>query len=86
MNDHPNPYPNLNKTARPKSTQPETHKLQQVSYHQANIRMHLHRLLQLDDNKLLTDLLQVASLFYQLAASLQISSCSKFDVHRLDAT
>ena len=42
-------------------TQPETRKLQQVCYHQAHIRMRSHRLLRLDDNKLLTDLLQVAN-------------------------
>ncbi len=35
-------------------TQPETRKLQQVCYHQANIRMRSHRLFQLDDNKSVT--------------------------------
>ncbi len=37
-----------------KATQPETHKLQQVSYQQPNIRMCSHRLLRLDDNKSVT--------------------------------
>ncbi len=35
-------------------TQPETRKLQQVCYHQADIRMRSHRLLRLDDNKSVT--------------------------------
>ena len=38
------------------STQSETHKLQQVSYHQADLRMRSHRLLRLDD---ITSMLQV---------------------------
>ena len=42
-------------------TQPKMRQLQQVCYHQVDIRMRLHRLLRLDDNKLLTDLLQVAN-------------------------
>ena len=45
-------------------TQPEMHKLEQASCHQADIRMHSHRLLQLDNNSitsLLTDLLQVVN-------------------------
>ncbi len=36
-------------------SQPETRKLQQVCYHQADIRMRLHRLLWLDDNKSVTN-------------------------------
>ena len=36
------------------STQPETRRLQQVSYHEADIRMRSHRLLRLDDNKSVT--------------------------------
>ncbi len=35
-------------------TQPETRKLKQVCYHQADIRMRSHRLLRLDDNKSVT--------------------------------
>jgi hypothetical protein len=41
--------------------QPETRKLQYVCYHQADIGMRSHRLLWLDDDKLLPDLLQVAN-------------------------
>ncbi len=37
-----------------KHRQPETHKLQQVSYHQADIRMCSHCLLWLDDNRSVT--------------------------------
>ena len=33
------------------TTHPVTRKLQQVCYHQGDIRMRSHRLLQLDDNK-----------------------------------
>ncbi len=36
------------------STQLETRKLQEVCYHQADIRMRSHRLLQLDDKKSVT--------------------------------
>ncbi len=43
---------------------------------QADIRMRSHGLLRLDDNKSVT---------VQVAVSLQISSCSKSNVHRLDA-
>ena len=35
-------------------TQPETRKLQQVCYHQADIRMRSHRLLRLDNKKSVT--------------------------------
>ena len=35
-------------------TQPETRKLQQVCYHQTEIRMRSHRLLRLDYNKSVT--------------------------------
>ena len=65
-----------------------------------NIRMRLHRLLRLDDNKSAESCQQAwnklivktfnpqawCKLFWKLAASLQISSCNKSDFHRLAAT
>ncbi len=75
------------------ATQPKTRKLQQVSYHEADIRMRSHRLLRLDDNKSVNRLAASCNLHEglieavsSLALSLQISSCSKSDVHSLDAT
>ena len=84
------------------STQPETHKLQQVSYHQADIRRRSHRLLRLDDNKSVihvvnglaascelhaADAQALCKLFHQLAASLMFTDLMQLDeVNRLDTT
>ena len=46
--ENPGEYFNL-------ATQPETRNLEQVFYHQADIRMCSHHLLQLDDNKYITN-------------------------------
>ena len=68
--------------------------------HQADIRMHSHRLLRLDDNTSAASCHQgcdeliiktfypqaLSKLFQQLAVSLQISSCNKSDFHRFAAT
>ena len=57
------------------TTQPETRKLQQVCYHQANIRMRSHRLLRLHDNRLAAscELLQLHAGLMQVVSS----TCSK---------
>ena len=86
--------------SRAKRTQPETRKLQQVCCrlaascdHQADIRMPLHRLLRLDDNKSAAscqqaccklrtaDLLQVANC--RLAASCELQACCKLSLSYL---
>ncbi len=58
--------------------QPETRKLQQVCYHQVDIRMRSHRLLQLDDNKSVTSccmLLNRLAAIYELRARLMQVVC-----------
>jgi hypothetical protein len=79
-------------------TQPETCKLQQVCYHQADIKMCSHRLLRLGDRLAASCELHPGLMytFHQIAASLQISSCSKSElftdlmqldeINRLDTT
>ena len=69
----------------------ETRQLQQVSYHQADIRMRSPRLLRLDDNKSVTSFelhMQAwCKLFHQVAASLMFTDLMQLDeVNKLDTT
>ena len=86
---------NMHLQVAPLPTQPETRKLQQVSYHQADIRMCSHRLLyrlgasyelhacRLDAGFFI-NLQQVCK--YQVAASLMFTDLMQLDeVNRLDA-